>query len=105
LLQKSQPKERDENFSLPTGDPPALPNDVSPVATSSKSVVTANNVVVEPILEEIDSDVEGTPAKVINEAEWNAEKKMSIMIIMTMMMMTTMTTTTTTTMTMGRCFL
>ena len=75
LLKKSQPKERDENISLPSGDPPPLPNDVSPVTTLFKSVVAADDVVVEPIFEEIDSDVEVTPAKVINEAGWNANKK------------------------------
>ena len=74
LIKKSQPKQRDENIPLPSADPTTPPNDVSPVATLSKSVVVADDVVVEPLLSEIDSDVEVTPAKVINEAEWNAEK-------------------------------
>ena len=71
-LKKSQPKQREENVSLPDGDRTPPPKDVSPVATSFKSLVAADNVVVEPILSEIDSDVEVTPAKVINEVEWNA---------------------------------
>ena len=57
--------------SLPGDDPPTIPNDVSP----APSIGSTNDVVVEPILEEIGSDVEVMPAKVINADEWNAHNK------------------------------
>ena len=52
-----QPIVRNDNISLPSDDPPNIPDDLSPVPPSSKLLVSTKDVLVEPILEEIGSDV------------------------------------------------
>ncbi len=67
-----QPIVRKANISLPNDVVPNLPDDMAPSPPSFKSLASTDEVLVEPILEELGSDVEVTPAKVINSKEWNA---------------------------------